>query len=84
MMHSKTMLVDDRLVVVGSINLDFRSMEWLEEGCLVADDRTFAEELEQRWHDDVARSKQVVGARAGDERRAAVWSAPAPAAGATS
>jgi cardiolipin synthase len=84
MMHSKTMLVDDRLVVVGSINLDFLSMEWLEEGCLVADDRTFAAELEQRWHDDVARSKQVVGARAGDERRAAVWSAPAPAAGATS
>jgi cardiolipin synthase len=80
MMHSKTMLVDDRLVVVGSINLDFLSMEWLEEGCLVADDRGFAAELERRWQDDVARSRHVVGARAGGGRRAEVSSAPAMAA----
>jgi cardiolipin synthase A/B len=61
MMHSKTMLVDDRLVVVGSINMDYLSMEWLEEGCLLVDDRAFAAELEQRWTDDVARSRQVTG-----------------------
>ena len=59
MMHAKTMLVDDRLVVVGSINLDFLSMEWLEEGCLVVDDRPFAADFEQRWRDDLARSRQV-------------------------
>jgi cardiolipin synthase A/B len=62
MLHSKTMLVDDRLVVVGSINLDFLSMELLEEGCLVVDDRRFASELEQTWEVDLARSRQVVGA----------------------
>jgi cardiolipin synthase len=62
MMHAKTMLVDDRLVVVGSINLDFLSMELLEEGCLVVDDRRFAAELERRWEDDMARSRHVVGA----------------------
>jgi cardiolipin synthase len=61
MMHSKTMLVDDRLVVVGSINLDYLSMEWLEEGCLVVEDRAFAVELERTWHADMARSLQVVG-----------------------
>lgn len=61
MMHSKTMLVDDRLVIVGSINLDFLSMEWLEEGCLVADDRDFAAGLERHWRADVARSRCVVG-----------------------
>jgi cardiolipin synthase len=71
MMHAKTMLVDDRLVVVGSINLDYLSMQWLEEGCLVADDRTFAAELERRWHEDMARSRQVVGPRPGRELRAA-------------
>jgi cardiolipin synthase len=64
MMHSKTMLVDDRLVIVGSINMDYLSMEWLEEGCLVVDDRRFASELEQSWQLDMARSRQVVGARA--------------------
>jgi cardiolipin synthase A/B len=64
MMHSKTMLVDDRLVVVGSINLDFLSMEWLEEGCLVVDDRRFAAELERRWRVDLSHSRQVTGPRA--------------------
>jgi cardiolipin synthase len=59
MLHSKTMLVDDRLVVVGSINFDYLSMEWLEEGCLVADDRRFAAELEASWRADVSRSIQV-------------------------
>lgn len=63
MMHAKTMLVDDRLVVVGSINFDFLSMGWLEEGCLVVDDRPFAAELEARWHDDLARSRQMTFAR---------------------
>lgn len=61
MMHAKTMLVDDRLVVVGSINLDFLSMEWLEEGCLVVDDRAFAGELEKRWGIDTARALQRTG-----------------------
>jgi cardiolipin synthase len=77
MMHSKTMLVDDRLVVVGSINMDFLSMDLLEEGCLVVDDRTFAAELERRWHGDVARSRQVVAHRVGGERRAETSSAGA-------
>jgi cardiolipin synthase len=80
MMHAKTMLVDDRLVVVGSINMDFLSMDWLEEGCLVVDDRGFAAELEQRWHADIARSRQVVGAPSDGEpvRAAAAHAAAAP------
>jgi cardiolipin synthase len=63
MMHAKTMLVDDRLVVVGSINLDFLSMEWLEEGSLVADCRRTAAELERRWHLDVSRSRLATRSR---------------------
>ena len=59
MMHAKTMLVDDRLVVVGSINLDFLSMEYLEEGSLVVDDASFAAQCEQRWRVDLARSREV-------------------------
>jgi cardiolipin synthase len=70
MMHAKTMLVDDRLVVVGSINMDFLSMELLEEGCLVADDRPFAAELERRWGMDISRSKQVTGPPEGETREA--------------
>jgi cardiolipin synthase len=61
MMHAKTMLIDDRLVMVGSMNLDFLSMEWLEEGCLVVDDPQFAGEFEERWRKDMARARQVTG-----------------------
>jgi cardiolipin synthase len=63
MMHAKTMLIDDRLVVVGSINMDFLSMEFLDVGCLVADDPEFAAALEERWREDLALSRQVVGER---------------------
>jgi len=61
MIHAKTMLIDDRLVMVGSMNLDFLSMQWLEEGCLVVDDPAFAQAFEQRWHEDMARSVQMTG-----------------------
>jgi phosphatidylserine/phosphatidylglycerophosphate/cardiolipin synthase-like enzyme len=53
--------VDDRLVVVGSINLDFLSMEYLEEGSLVVDDPEFAAEFEERWRVDISRSRQMTG-----------------------
>jgi cardiolipin synthase A/B len=66
MIHAKTMLIDDRLVMVGSMNLDFLSMGWLEEGCLVVDDRAFAQEFEQRWLEDIARSVQRTGRRPED------------------
>lgn len=61
MMHAKTMLIDDRLSIVGSINLDPFSMEWLEEGALVVEDHRFAERFEQQWLRDIARSRQVAG-----------------------
>ncbi|WP_242333224.1 MULTISPECIES: phosphatidylserine/phosphatidylglycerophosphate/cardiolipin synthase family protein [unclassified Anaeromyxobacter] len=66
MMHAKTMLVDDRLSLVGSMNLDFMSMEWLEEGALVVDDRAFARAFEERWQEDMSRSRQVTGLGAED------------------
>ena len=61
MMHAKTMLIDDRLVTVGSMNLDFLSMEWLEEGCLIVDDREFASAFERRWIQDMQRSQMMCG-----------------------
>ena len=41
------------------MNLDFLSMEWLEEGALVVDDRSFAKAFSERWQLDMARSRQV-------------------------
>jgi cardiolipin synthase len=67
MLHAKTMLIDDRLVVVGSINLDLFSMEFLEEGALVVDDRAFARELEESWLADLARSKHIAPPTAAEQ-----------------
>jgi cardiolipin synthase A/B len=59
MLHSKTMLVDDRLVVVGSINLDPLSLNKLEEGSLVVSDETFARKLEAAFQTDCTHSREL-------------------------
>jgi cardiolipin synthase len=59
MMHSKTMLIDDDVVVIGSINYDVFSFRYLEEGTLVARDPELARALESSFLLDVQRSKQV-------------------------
>ena len=59
MMHAKTMLVDDELALVGSINLDPLSLNELEEDALVVRDRSFADQIGQRFSEDCNRSKPV-------------------------
>lgn len=59
MMHSKTMLVDDRWVVVGSTNLDQLSFDRLEEGSVVARSPALAAHLEGTLREDFARSKEI-------------------------
>jgi len=58
MMHAKTMVVDDDLTVIGSVNLDPLSLNELEEGALVAQDRAAAERLARDFEEDAARSKE--------------------------
>lgn len=59
MMHAKTMLVDDRLAQVGSINLDPLSLHELEEDALLVEDRAFVAELAQTFVADCERSKSA-------------------------
>ncbi|WP_375754626.1 phosphatidylserine/phosphatidylglycerophosphate/cardiolipin synthase family protein [Corallococcus exercitus] len=59
MLHSKTMLVDDWLCVVGSTNLDSLSLNKLSEGSLVFEDREIASKLERCWEKDVRHSKEI-------------------------
>ena len=58
MMHSKTMLVDQSLVAVGSANLDPLSLNKMDEGALVADDAALAKQLERQWTQDLAHAKE--------------------------
>jgi cardiolipin synthase len=58
MMHAKTMLVDDRLVSIGSANLDPLSLSKLEEVTLVVDDAAVAVQLERSFLKDCSHAKE--------------------------
>lgn len=61
MIHSKTMLVDEDLSVVGSTNFDPLSQEVLEEGSMIIQDREVARALEQKWLEDLQSAKAIRG-----------------------
>lgn len=63
MMHAKTMLVDDSVAVVGSINLDPMSLEQTKDGALVAVSPELARQLERALETDFAASHPVLDAR---------------------
>jgi cardiolipin synthase len=58
MMHSKTLVVDDRLSVVGSTNLDPLALS-AEEGSLVVDDPVLAGQLAQDFEEDMQHSVEI-------------------------
>ena len=58
MMHSKTMLVDDTLSVVGSCNLDALSLNEQDEGVVLADDAQLAQALAQIYLTDLMQAKE--------------------------
>jgi cardiolipin synthase len=60
MMHAKTTVVDGAWSIVGSANLDERSMELNEENVLGIADQEFAQAIERGVTDDYARSKEIV------------------------
>jgi cardiolipin synthase len=59
MLHSKTMLIDEELVVIGTINLDSLAMRRNEENALIVESRQLAEALELSNRRDLARSVEV-------------------------
>jgi len=59
MMHSKTVVVDDRLAIVGSMNLDPLSLNLLEEGSLAVEDERATAELAAAFERDVQSAKRI-------------------------
>ncbi len=56
MLHAKIMTVDHSLAVVGSANMNHRSMSKDEEFCLIIEDRSTLDVLEQQFEADIGRS----------------------------
>ena len=59
MMHAKTIVADDTWSVVGSANMDERSMELNEENIVGVADETLARAIADGLEADFARSKEV-------------------------
>jgi cardiolipin synthase len=57
--HAKAMLVDDRIALIGSANLDARSLRLSHETNLVAFDPEFAARLKQTLLDDFALADEI-------------------------
>jgi cardiolipin synthase len=60
MLHGKTMVLDDSLVMVGSCNLEPLSLNRMDAGALVVEDPRLAREEARRFLDDVALSKERI------------------------
>jgi cardiolipin synthase len=60
MMHAKTVTIDGAWSIVGSANLDERSMEINEENVLGIADRDFARSIEEGVIADIERSKEIL------------------------
>ena len=59
MMHAKTVLVDDDVVAVGSLNLDALSLNKMEEASLIVQDKEVAASLATQYESDMKRSLEV-------------------------
>jgi cardiolipin synthase len=59
MIHSKTMLADDQLAVVGTINLDPLSLNLLDESALLVEDPAIAAALARSFEADLLHAVEV-------------------------
>lgn len=60
MMHAKTVVIDGSWSIVGSANMDERSMELNEENVLGISDQAFAESIERGLLEDYGRSREIL------------------------
>ncbi len=59
MMHSKTLVVDDRLAVVGSTNMDPLSLKVLEEGSLLIEDPPLVAQMTRSFERDIQYALEI-------------------------
>ena len=68
-LHQKVVLIDQDIAMVGSANLDNRSLRLNFEISLITVDRDFARSVEVMLEDDFSRSRELVGADRRDVHR---------------
>ena len=63
MLHSKTMVVDDMVGIIGTANFDNRSFRLNYEVCAVVYGESFAAKLDQQFQEDLTHARRVGYAR---------------------
>lgn len=58
--HSKIMVVDDEVAIVGSANMDYRSFDQNFEVCAIIYDKKKGEELRRIFTDDLKKSRRIL------------------------
>ena len=58
-LHAKTMVIDGRISVVGSTNLDYRSIEYNCELSAILRNEQFGREMQELFANDVRFSKRI-------------------------
>jgi len=69
-MHQKTMLVDDKLAIIGTVNFDNRSFRLNFEITGAVADRETSTELEKILLEDLSNSTELIGFRLEDQ---SIW-----------
>jgi cardiolipin synthase len=70
MIHAKTIVVDGRVALVGSANMDMRSFRLNYEVHTVIRDVAAAERLERSFHEDLGQTRRI---ELGEWKRRGVW-----------
>jgi len=60
MLHAKTYIFDNAWCIVGSANLDLRSLRWNDEGNVGILDNGFAESMKHTFHRDLESSERIL------------------------
>ena len=58
-LHAKTMVIDGNFSLVGSTNLDYRSIEYNNEISAIIRSRTFGKQMQALFNNDVRFSKRI-------------------------
>jgi cardiolipin synthase len=58
-LHAKTMVIDDQISVIGSTNLDYRSIEYNCELSVIINDPTFGRQMRELFNNDVGYAKRI-------------------------
>jgi cardiolipin synthase len=58
-LHSKTIVIDDGVVIIGSANIDYRSLYYNMEASAIVYNRKVATDYASRFYADVALSERV-------------------------